>query len=164
MLVNKLRKQLLFLAAILLLPSYSMLAQPYSTIEDEDILKNMREVLRTRYPLQWEDLQIGDSYQIDLNHSMLTYEKDGVYHEAIINSKRKEFLLIAIAVQVPEENVPHVVMQAFENGEHGDREVVKTFWVKTPYEEDYYALDVVKNDTTERLFFNPLGVTMVSPY
>lgn len=154
----------LLMVFIFVFSSSQLFAQPYTSIEDIDILEQQKDVLRQKYEHEFDELDVLGGYRIDEIHTMIAYKKDGIYHEAVLNSERNEMMLVSTAAQVPVEDVPDVVMNAFKDSEYGNMEVVKTFRVNTPYGEDFIRIDVKEGDETERVYFNELGVIQKDLY
>lgn len=152
---------LIVLLNIIIIPLFS---QPFSPIEDLDVLAMQEDVLKSEYPHVFEELEILDSYMINEHHSKITYKMDGIYHEAIMNHKRKDLLLVAIAAELAADQVPDVVLNALRNSKYGNQDMVKSFKVSTPFMEYFYAFDVAEKDTTRRVYFNELGVIQSKPY
>ncbi len=141
-----------------------LFAQPYETIKDIDILEQQEEVLRQKYGHEFNDLEILGGDRINERYTLVGYKKNEIYHEAVMDSERKEMMLVSIAAEVPVDDMPVVVMNAFEDGQYGDLEVVKTFNVSTPYGENFFAIDVKKDETIERIYYNELGVRQKALY
>ncbi len=158
--------RILKISSILLLTLFvnPLFAQPYSLIEDTDVLAMQEEVLKSEYPHVFEELEILDSYMINEHHSKITYKMDGIYHEAVMNHERKDLLLVAIAAELTKEQVPEVILNALRNSKYGNRELVQSFKVSTPFMEYFYAFDVAEKDTTRRVYLNELGVIQSKPY
>ncbi len=154
----------LSLVFIFMLSVSQLFAQPYSSIEDVDILEQQKDVLRQKYEHEFDELDILGGNRIDEIHTMIAYKKDGIYHEAVLNSERNEMMLVSTAAHIPVEDVPDVVMNAFKDSEYGNMEIVKTFQVDTPYGEDFIRIDVKEDDETERVYFNELGVIQKDLY
>jgi hypothetical protein len=151
-------------AMIFVFTAGTLFAQPYESIEDIDILEQQKDVLRQKYEHEFNEIDVLGGYQLDETHTMVAYMKNGIYHEAIMNSDRKEMMLVAIEAEVPVEDVPDVVINALENDNYDIDEVVKTFRVSTPYGENFYSVDMTEEDPGDRIYFNDLGVIQKAPY
>lgn len=154
----------IFIVFVFIFSASHLFAQPYSTIEDVDILEQQKDILRQKYEHEFDELDVLGGKRIDEIHTMIAYKKDGIYHEAVMNSERAEMMLVSTAAQIPVEDVPNVVMNAFKDSKYGDMEILKAFRVDTPYGEDFIRVDVKNDNETERVYFNELGVIQKDPY
>ncbi|MFW5645473.1 MAG: hypothetical protein ACOCZL_06130 [Bacteroidota bacterium] len=161
LIMNSIRLILIF---VLFFSVPRIYAQGYTSIEDVDILEQQREVLKQNYEHEIDELEVLGGYRIDEIHTMIAYKKDGIYHEAVLNSERKEMMLVSIAAEIPVEDLPDVVMNAFRDSEYADKEILKSFRVYTPYGEDFIRIDVEDKDETKKIYFNELGVIQKDPY
>jgi hypothetical protein len=152
------------LLGILILSFFRLPAQPFSQIRDVDILADQRIVLHLDYPRQYDTLKIIRMKQISPKHTRISYIQHGIYCEAIINSDRKDMLLVASGVAIPEEEVPGPVLAAFEKSDYGDWKITGILAMRTPYESWFYAIDAEYGDTFLRLFYNELGAPVNAPY
>lgn len=158
-------KHLLTGITILLLMSvFRLPAQPYSQIRDVDILADKQIVLHLDYPRQYDTVKIIGMNQISPKHTKVSYLQHGIYCEAIVNSDRKDMLLVATGVAIPEEEVPGPVMAAFKKSEYGDWKITNTLAMRTPYGSWFYAIDTEYGDTFLRVFYNELGAPINAPY
>ncbi|MFW5820898.1 MAG: hypothetical protein ACOCWA_06390 [Bacteroidota bacterium] len=156
----------LVIAVVFIFTAPKLFAQPYTytSIEDVDILEQQKDVLRQKYKHTFEELEILGGYRLDEIHTMIAYKKDGVYHEAILNSERKEMMLVSTAAEIPVSDVPKPVMSAFENSGYSDKEINKAFRVNTPFGEDFIRLDIKKDETVDRLYYTELGARQKELY
>lgn len=138
--------------------------QPYSRIEDTDVIEEQQDVLRQKYPHYFEKLVIDSVILLDSKHSKICYAKDDVYHEAVVNRQRKDLMLVTVASELPLDGVPEVITRAFNDSKYKNNKIEKAFYVTTPYQEDYYALDIDVNGLTDRVYFDHLGVLQPDPY
>lgn len=153
----------IFLFGLLNSSNY-LYGQPYSRIEDTDVIEEQQIVLQQKFPHYFEGLIIDSLFIINSKISKLSYVKDDVYHEAIINRDANDLMIVAIAAKLPREGIPEVILNSFKNSKYGDYEVKDYFYVTIPYQEDFYAFDVVIEDGFDRVFFNDLGVIQKDPY
>lgn len=156
---------------ILLFFSYSYGQGP--PVEDADFLEKQKTVLRNTHPHIFEVAEIKDVKKIDQDHTKVMYTTDGVYHEAIINSGRKDMLLIETARELKQEEVPEIVKDALKkNSEYKDATISRAFEVSRPGGERLFRLDISRgkaketikeatkrtaNEKTETVYFNRLG-------
>jgi hypothetical protein len=133
--------------------------QEYSRIEDADELEEQSVILTREYPQIFERSEIKDVLLLDDNHSIVRYLKDKVYHETIINSGRKDMLLLETAQFIPKEELPDIIMKAYEDNTKGSPEIVKQFIVHRPDGEQLYRLDLAdpNSDDVVTLYFDKMG-------
>ncbi|MGC9343849.1 MAG: hypothetical protein ACP5E3_14180 [Bacteroidales bacterium] len=142
----------------------NLYGQPYSKIEDTDVIEEQQVVLQQKFPHYFEGLIIDSLYIINSKLSKLSYVKDDVYHEAIINRDVDDLMIVAIAAELPREGVPEVILNALKDSDYGESEVLNFYYVTIPYQEDFYAFDIAENGGFDRVFFNDLGVLQADPY
>jgi hypothetical protein len=75
-------------------------AQSFTEIKDVDILADSRIVLEKVNPSVFDTLVVKDVMELNDKHSKVIYEDEGIYCEVIVNSHRKDMLLIATARSV----------------------------------------------------------------
>jgi hypothetical protein len=138
--------------------------QPYSKIEDTDVIEEQQVVLQQKFPHYFEGLIIDSLFIINSKMSKLAYLKDDVYHEAIINRDTDDLMIVAIASKLPQEGFPKVVLNAFKDSKYGEYDILDYYYVTVPYQEDFYALDIAVDEGFDRIFFNELGVLQNDPY
>ncbi|MDA3943209.1 MAG: hypothetical protein PF694_06675 [Bacteroidetes bacterium] len=139
-------------------------AQSFTEIKDVDILADSRIVLEKVNPSVFDTLVVKDVMELNDKHSKVIYEDEGIYCEVIVNSHRKDMLLIATAIEKPQDQIPEIVMEAFKQSEFSSWQIEKTLAMKTPYDSWFYAFDISKNNKNERLFYDELGAYKSPPY
>ena len=150
----------------------SSIAQSGASVEDTDMLKQRKIVLMEDYPHIFKAAQIINVSELDQKHSVVSYTIAGNYYETVVNSDRKDLLLVATCKQIHLANIPDIVKDSFNRSESGSKDIVKAFEVTTPTSSVFYRLDAVvsetiKNDThpkTGSFFFDELGHYMNPPY
>lgn len=160
------RKMKTLFLSFLIYFSYSTLikAQPFSEIVDIDLLSNEEVVLVREHPHMLDTLRIIDIYDIDGKHSKIAFYEEGIYCEAIVNSERKDLMLVATGVGIPQDEVPEIVMDVVKEGDFGSWEIYNTMVMRTPYSPWFYAIDVRQDSVHLRLFYNSKGVMKNAPY
>jgi len=134
-----------------------LFAQKHTAIEDVDLINAHKSALIKEYPHLIDKIKIERVDQINEHHSKIVYYDDGVYHEAIVNSDRKDLLLIATFREIQKSTLPKIVFDAWKQSEFGDWKTEKMYKVTTPYDGWFYSIDVVKDNKTKRLFYSDLG-------
>ncbi|MFW5886804.1 MAG: hypothetical protein ACOCUL_03520 [Bacteroidota bacterium] len=156
-------KKLLSISIFILVITH-IIGQEYTVIKDVEEIEKHKYVLEREYPLSFDSLKIHAVYKIDDKHSKITYSEKGVYSEVTVNSAKKDLLIIAKAVEIPNENVPKVVMDGLKESKYGDWEIDKTFKVRKPFTGWFYGIDVSKNDEYLRVYYDELGQYQQAPY
>lgn len=157
-------KKASILTILMMFLAAGTIGQPFSVVKDIDILEDKYLVLEMDYPHMIDTLSIIEIYQVDEKHARILYSKDGIYCEAIVNRDRKDMILVATAVAIPGDQVPDIVMDVFREGDYGSWNIDNTLAMRTPYGPWFYAIDVSKDDTYLRLFYDDTGNYKKSPY
>jgi len=148
--------------------SMAMLAQPGAPIENTDELAKQKTVITEDYPGIFKEEEINKIEKIDPKHSKIYYTRDHVNFEAIVNSDRKELLLIATCEEIPVDKLPKIVRDNFMRGKDGNSKIEKAFIATTPYSSDFYRIDFYKKgengSALKSLFYTDKGEYMVPPY
>jgi hypothetical protein len=143
---------------------HNVQAQKYAPIEDVDLIARYKEVLRQERPHVFDTLQIGGVFPIDSHHAKIVYYEDGIYHEAVVNSGRKDMLLVVTFKEIPLSSLPKIIAKAFEDSKFHGWDIEKVYKARTPYEDWFYALDVTKNREIKRLYYTDIGGYKKPPY
>lgn len=144
--------------------SASFLATNAQNRDVED-LKEQELMLIQTYPHYFERARIEKIEKISDKHSKIYYKKDNRNYEAVVNSAQKDFLMLTNAIEIPNAEIPEVVLANFKKGEHGKKPMVKAFLVTTPDDVNLYRIDVKdKNDEVKSLFYNNFGQYARPPY
>lgn len=136
-------------------------------VEDADYLEKQKTVLKNTHPHVFKVAEIHEVKKINDDHSRVKYTRDGVYHEAIINSGRKDMLLLETAQELKQDVIPQIVKDALKKySEYKDATIVKGFEVKRPQGDRLYRLDIstaANKDQTQTVYFDHLGNPAKSP-
>ncbi len=160
----------LIVSSFLFFNGLNALAQEGSVLKDVDILENQKTVLKEDYPHVFAEVDIKDVQKISDKHSKVFYKKGEDQYEAVVNSGRKDLLLVATSKVMNESEMPNVVMDAFKSSKYKRWNVDKTYEVTTPYSSLFYRIDVSKNKggnkekKTKSLFYTHLGQYKKPPY
>ncbi len=166
----KFKLNFLIVSSMLFFNGLNAFAQEHSVIRDVDVLENQKTVLKKDYPHVFTGVEIKDVQKINSSQSKVFYEKDNQQYEAVVNSDRKDLLIVATSRVINEKEMPNVVMDAFKSSEDKNRNIEKTFEVTTPYSSLFYRIDVSeKNKAQEKkniksLFYTHLGQYKKPPY
>lgn len=156
--------------AILFLTHCIGFAQEGSVIKDVDILEKQKTVLMEDYPHVFTEVEIKDVQKINSRHSKVIYEKGNQQYEAVVNSGRKDMLLVATSRVMNEKEMPNIVMDVFKSSKYKNWNIEKTFEVTTPYSSAFYRIDVSKKNKaqkkkkTKSIFYTHLGQYKKPPY
>lgn len=161
---RKILKIILLTIPMYFLTGIFVKGQPFSEIVDVDILANKEVVLVREHPHKLDTLRIVEIFDIDDKHSKIVFYEDNIYCEAIVNSERKNLMLVATGVGIPQEEVPDIVMDVVEEGNFGSWEIYNTLVMRTPYSPWFYAIDVKQDSVHLRLFYNSKGSVKEAPY
>ncbi len=148
----------------------SAFAQEHSTIKDVDILEKQKIVLMKDYPHIFTGVEIKDVQKINSKHSKVIYENDNQQYEAVVNSDRKDMLIVATSRVINEKEMPSIVMDAFQSSEYKNWNIEKTFEVTAPNSNLFYRIDVSEKksgdekDKIESLFYTHMGAYKKPPY
>ncbi len=144
------------------------IAQPYSTIVSISELAKQKKVLVEDYPRVFNEEEINNIEKIDSKHSKIFYTRNGIHFEAIVNSDRKDLLLIATFEEISKNDLPKIVLYNFQNSNDGKSKIENAFIGTTPYTSDFYRIDIIekteKGNSVKSLFYDELGKYMVPPY
>lgn len=150
--------------SFLLFFSSSIIAQDYAPIEDTDLIDKHKGVLKTALPHSFDNLKIGGVYRINKKFSSIVYFENDVYNEAIVNSARKDMLLIITLTEITESNAPKIVVDNHKISEFGDWKILRILSVRSPQGETYYAVDIKSDNENKRLFYDDFGKSKIAPY
>jgi len=145
-------------------------AQEYSVIKYVDVLEKQKIVLKKEYPHVFAEVEIKDVQKINSKQSKVFYEKGNQQYEVVVNSGRKDLLLVATSRVINEKEMPNIVMDAFKSSKYKNWNIEKTFEVTTPYSSLLYRIDVSKKTTGKEknkiksLFYSHLGQYKKPPY
>jgi hypothetical protein len=133
--------------------------------KDSVVLAEQKKVLFQNYPGVFVDEEINIIEKLDSKHSKIYYTRNNVNYETVINSNRKELLLIATCEEIPEEKLPAIVKDAFLESKYGSYKIVKSFVVSIPYASNFYRIDVnQKKKKIKSIFYTHLGTYKQPPY
>lgn len=153
------------LMIISLLLNLNVVAQEGVQIKDVDILEEQKKVIMEDYPLHLEKVNITNVEQINSKHSKVYYIKDSINYEAVVNSNRKDMLLIATAREIPISELPEIVKDVFKASENGSSLINKAFIVTTPYSSGFYRIDFNRNEKEmESIYYDKWGQYQKPPY
>ena len=148
-----------------LLLSINVVAQEGAPIKDVGILEEQKKVLVQDYPHHFEKVNITNVEQFSPKHSKVYYTKEGVNYEAVVNSDRKDLLLVATAREIPIAELPAIVKDALKASENGSSPIKKAFIVSTPYSSGFYRIDINQNaKETKSVYYDKLGQYQKPPY
>jgi uncharacterized membrane protein YkoI len=139
-------------------------AQEYAPIEDVDLIDKHKGVLKKALPNAFDNLKVEGVYRINKQFSSIIYFENEVYNEAVINSARKDMLLIITLTEITESNAPKIVIDNHKRGKYGDWEIERILSVKSPQGETYYAVDIKSDNENKRLFYDDYGNSKKAPY
>ena len=148
--------------------SIHVVAQQGAPDMDVSELKKEKEVVYENYPGLFKKEEINKIEKIDSKHSKIYYTRGKVHFEAVVNSDRKELLLVANCEQISPERLPDIVQGAFQRSEYGKLKIQQAFIATNPYSSDYYRIDVYRKDNKgvyyKSLFYTDKGLYMQAPY
>lgn len=160
----------LIMSSMLFFNGLNAFAQEGSVIKDVDVLEKQKTVLMEDYPHVFTEVEIKDVQIINDRQSKVFYEKGNQQYEAVVNSGRKDLLLVATSRVMNEKEMPNIVMDAFKSSKYKSWNIEKTFEVTTPYSSLFYRIDVSKKTTGKEkkkiksLFYTHLGQYKKPPY
>lgn len=160
----------LFLVVLLLVLTIcsSAFAQRRLVIPDLPDLIKEKEVLVEDYPELFREVIIDSVEHIDSKHSKVYYTKLDTRFETIVNSDRKDLLLVARCAAIPVDKLPEIVRDSFEKSDQGKHKIKDAFIVTTPYAGDFYRIDIDEpnGSAIERksLFYSNMGAYHSPPY
>ena len=156
-----------FIVALYLI-SINILAQQGAPEMDVDELKKEKEVVYENYPGIFKKEEINKIEKIDPKRSKIYYTRGKVNFEAVVNSDRKELLLLANCEQISPERLPGIVQGAFHRSDYCKLKIQKAFIVANPYLSNYYRIDIYQKDNNgvyyKSLFYTDMGLYMDPPY
>lgn len=133
--------------------------------KDLGVVAEQKKVLIQNYPGLFVEDEINIIEKLDSKHSKIHYTRNNVNFEAVVNSNRKELLLVATCEEILEEQLPAIVKDAFLESKYRSSKIVKTFIVSTPYGSDFYRMDVnQKKKKIKSIFYTHLGTYKKPPY
>lgn len=144
-----------------------LLAQPGAPVKDVDFLEKQKKVMTEYYPHLFSELEINDVEKINSRQSKVFYTRNNKNYETIVNSNRKDLLIIASCEEIPVTQLPDIVQQGFHNSKLGNKKIEKAFIVTTPYSSNFYRIDVYPSDKKKHyksIFFDKLGKYRKPPY
>lgn len=160
--LNKLKFRFII---IFLLCNLNAVAQEGAQIKDVDILEEQKKVIMEDYPFHFENVKITNVEQINSKHSKVYYIQDSINYEAVVNSNRKDMLLIATAREIPIAELPDIVKDVFKASENGSSSIIKAFIVTTPYSSGFYRIDFKGDEKElESIYYDKLGQYQKPPY
>ena len=162
----KILKSTLLITSCLI--SIHILAQEHAPEMSVSELKKEKEVVYENYPGIFKTEEINKIEKIDPKHSKIYYTRGKVHFEAVVNSDRKELLLVANCEQISPKRLPDIVRDAFHKSEYGMLKIQQAFIATNAYSSDYYRIDVYQKDPKgiyyKSLFYTDKGLYMNPPY
>lgn len=153
------------LLTIIVAMSSLTFAQKGAEISDVDILAEQKGVVIEHYPGVFKSEEINKIEKINDKQSKIYYQRGGANFEAVVNSDRKDLLLVATCEEIPQSTVPDIVRVHFKKSKLGVNKILKSFIVKTPTSSDFYRLDIINKDKqVASVFYDHLGMEMIAPY
>lgn len=162
--------KLIIMLFMLFFNDLTAFAQEGSIIVDPDILEKQKTVLMKNYPHEFTEVEIKDVQKINSSQSKVFYEKGYQQYEVVVNSGRKDMLVVATSRVINEKEMPNIVMDAFKRSKYKNRDIEKTFEVTNSYSSPFYRIDVSKKNKTKEkkkiksLFYTHLGQYKKPPY
>ncbi len=153
---------LIFIAFILI--NHNAAAQQYAQVQDVNLIASYKKVLQEKQPHVFDTLKLDGVYHVGKRYARIVYHEQGVYKEAIVNSRLKDMMLVAKFEQMSKDKFPDIVTAAFKNSKYSDWNVEHRFKASTPYSENFYALDVTNNNKRKRLYYSNTGGYQKPPY
>lgn len=142
----------------------STIAQDIAIVKDVDLLKEQTDVLIRQYPHLFEETKIIGIKEIDPSHSIIQYTKGNEYYETIVNSGRKDMLLIATCRAIDESKAPEIIEMALQKDGFSLNQVQNYFIVNTPYKSNFYRVDINETEAKKSVYYDKLGQYTDAPY
>ncbi len=157
------RLYLPIILGVIILNSSILFAQGHTQIKDVDELKTEDKVLVESYPHVFKGAKVNKVEKLNSKHSKVYYSVGGNEFEAIVNSDRKDLLLVATCKVIKNDELPQLVKDVFTKEVKG--KIEKSFSVTTPYSSEIYRIDYVKKDgELKSMFYDKLGAVQKAPY
>ena len=120
------------------------------------------------YPEVFSKVEIKRVEKLNNKHSKVYYTKGSSNFEAIVNSDRKDLLLIANCEEIAVKKLPAIVYDSFRQSEYGNYKIQKAFIVRIPYSSEFYRLDINEGNkdghSYKSIFFTDTGQYRTPPY
>ena len=161
---KKLKFRLLIFLSFIGMNTY---AQIGSQIEDVDVLAEQKRVMIENYPGQFREEEIIKVEKKGSKRSIIYYTRNNVNFEAVVNSDRRDLMLIATCEEIPESKLPAIVKDNFLQSKSGENKIEKVFLVTTPISSIFYRIDITpkgKYKKMKSLFYSNRGSYMKPPY
>ena len=153
---------------LLIFFSFGMVAQNYSPIKDVDVLEQQNKVLQKIYSDKFNQLKIKSVYNINDKHTAIGYIEGGSYSEVVVNSDKKDMLIVLSSYEIAKKDIPKLIHDVWEKDYSDNWELDKVLYAKTPYGDVYYVT-VMKQKTKDnqinwkRVFYNDKGQKQTPP-
>ena len=145
--------------------SVTLSSQRFTEVEDVNIINNHKSFLKQSYPNAFQSMNVLNVYSVGDDLSRVDYLYQGVEHQALLNSGKKEMLLVATYEQLPISETPGIILEAKKDSEYSKWTIERTYKVKEPSIGIYYALDLVSEDGEfKRVHYSHLGHMRKAPY
>jgi hypothetical protein len=153
---------------LLMLVSMKTFAQQGAPIKYVDQLEEEEKVLVHKYRNVFKEEEIKNVEKLDSEHSKISYTRNAINYEAVVNSNRKDLLVVATCQEIPVEKLPAIVKNGFQKSKYGSNNIEKAFSVSTPYSSNFYRIDVQLKEKKEKsiksLFYDDKGLFKEPPY
>lgn len=149
---------------IFLLSGFLVIGQPYTKVQDVDLIEKHGVLILREYPEFYDKIVVQDVFIINDKHSKVTYLRENEPYEAIINYARKDMLLIATYKQLNKTEVPNIVLDEIKEGRYEDWDQEAYYQVTTPTSSEFYAVELSSGSKIQRVHFDDTGRFKTSPY
>lgn len=147
--------------------SVCVYGQEGSKIRDMGMLEKQKQVMAETYPGIFTMDEIDSIKKLDEEHSMVSYRKFGRHYEAVVNSDRKDMLLVANCEEIPTGELPEIVRNAFSKSKDGGQAIHDAYIVTTPGSSDFFRIDFSDPENAgilKSVFYTDLGEYHIPPY
>lgn len=133
----------------------SLISQEYSYLQDVDYIQEHEVFLKREFPHAFDGMKVEGIKKVDDKHTMIAFTMNNEYYEVVVNSERKEMLLVVKYHKISQSDAPQVVLDAAKSKYKG--EITQCFEVQEPSSEEYFAVVLKKDGKKKRVYFNHLG-------
>ncbi len=161
-------RKFIVLLLLFIVHSIGSSGQVLTPTEDVAAFEENKTFYLHAYPHILEKAEITGIERLNEKHTKIYYTEGINNYETVVNSARKDLLLIATCMQIPLDKLPAIVRDVAKKTSNDKMKIINAFKVQTPYSSEFYRVDIQSSDSlvsqTKALFFDQTGQYVEPPY
>ncbi len=161
-------RKFIILLLFFIVHSIGSSGQVLTPTEDVALFEKNKTFYLQTYPHILEKAEVTGIERLDEKHTKIYYTDGITNYETVVNSAKKDLLLIATCMEIPLDKLPAIVRDVAQKTSNDKMKIVNAFKVQTPYSSEFYRVDIQSPDSlvsqNETLFFDHMGQYVEPPY